>query len=215
MKKKQFISVIAAVTLCLAGCYSDIDKELVEQSSSDIQQTTADTEQINEETTDYDSDDWNFEKICALVEIDGTHLKFPCTLEEISNIDNNIIIENPDDGLGFYYIYYNNTNIGLISFDKGTGISKFILLYYYDDESEENIDGMTFAGYSAEQETEINNFMDETFKLSDDRSDLSVEDFYRKVYEFEQGNQKMEFTIVFNDSKLYLVRITLEDINNE
>ena len=214
MKKVHFISIILAAALCLAGCYSDIDKELVEQSSSEIQQTTADTEQIKEETTDHDIDEWSFEKVCSLVEIDGTPLKFPCTLEEFSNISNNIITEK-SDGLGFYDIYYNDINVGLLGLNKDTGISRALLLYYYDDESEESIDGMTFAGYSAEQETEINNLLDKNFNISYDRSDFSVEYFYRKLYEFEQGNQKMEFAIVFNDSKLYLVRITLEDINNE
>ncbi|MCH5194435.1 MAG: M56 family metallopeptidase, partial [Oscillospiraceae bacterium] len=207
-KKTSVLALILSVVVVTgtAGCFATS----VQENKNNTEQTESDrdVEAANDPSA---SAEWSFEKICSLIKIDGTPLKFPCTFEEISSI-NNITIEDPNDGLGFYDIYYNGTNVGLISFDKDTGTSRFISLYYYDDEAEENIDGLTFAGYSAEQETEINNFMDENFNISYDRSDLSAEDFYRKVYEFEQGNQKMEFTIDFDDSKLYLIRIRLDEI---
>lgn len=204
------------------------ESEQINSNTKNIVQTDEETQQVTnkttDKTTDYDlfnypvypvPDGWSFEKICSLIEINGAPLKFPCTLEEFSNINNNITIEKPNDGLGFHDIYYNNINVGSLSFNNDTGISNFIRFNYYDDDTEECIDVMTFAGYTAEQEAEINNFMDENFNLSDDRSEFSSEDFYRKVYEFEQSDKKMEFTICFDDSKLYLIRIKLEELGNE
>ena len=139
-------------------------------------------------------------------------MKFPCTFDEISNISDNIKVEKADTDFNYYDIYYGETNVGTISFKKDTGISDVIKCDYYNDDTDETIHEMTFAGYTAEQESEINDYLAENFTLSLESHSSSARNFYRKVYAFKNNNQKMELTICFENSKLYLIIITLKEI---
>ena len=215
MKTKK-TSVLALILSCVvvvgtAGCFATS----VQEDKNDTEQTESnqDVETASNDPYGYPaSEEWSFEKICSLVEIDGTPLKFPCTLDEFLSHNDNIKAEKLDDIYNYYDIYCNDKNVGLLSIKKDTEISDYMRCDYYNNEEDEYINEMTFAGYTVEQESEINKFLDENFNVSYERSSPLVGSFYQRGYIFEQNNKILEFTVCFENSKLCLVIIKLDEI---
>ncbi len=225
--KHRILSIFVAivVTLSLSACQNGDTEQTATLSDSSVSETgsevttNVDVEtQASETTENYDPYDhpvyplpegWSFEKICGLVEIDGVSLPFPCTIEDIKNI-NNIEVNSYDTN--YYDIIYNNQYIGEISIDNEKNTSKYILLDFFDNETDNIIKEMTFASYNAEQGNEINNYIDENFDISYDYRD---NDDYMKVLIYENSNDKIKINFYFNNSALHLIFIQLEEIENE
>ena len=221
--KNRILSILAAFAVlvsfsaCQAGDTGQAPplSEAVVSEATKVEVTTQMSE-VNEDYDPYDypvyqlPEGWTFEKICGLVEIDGVSLPFPCTIEDIKKISNNIEVNSYDTN--YYGIIYNNQYIGEISIDNEKNTSKYILLDFSDNETDNIIKEMTFASYNAEQGNEINNYIDENFDISYDYRD---NDDYMKVLIYENSNDKIKINFYFNNSTLHLIFIQLEEIENE
>lgn len=221
-------SVKASLAIILigtsAGCTNDFDNQesepvtvtqkKVEEEISAVSETTQNVEtsyETEETTTTIVTDGasypipegWSLEKISALVEYNGIPLKFPCTVDDFENIGNEIELVGFDEYRCLYYIYKNDANIIELVTKKDTGESITVFYRFENIDTNEIINEMTFAGYSAEQENEINSFLDENFNLSFEYYSPRANKFYMKSYSFElEGDRNVELRVSFRESKV-------------
>ena len=218
------MTVIAALMCSLTGCTNDFDNQesesvtvtqkIVEEEISAVSETTqnAETSYETEETTATLTTDgaaypipegWSLEKISTLIEYNGIPLKFPCTVDDFENIDDEIELIDFNENRCLYHVNKNDVNIIQLVTKKDTGESISVLYRFENVNTNEVINEMTFAGYSSEQENEINSFLDENFNLSYEYYSPRANKFYMKSYSFElEGDRNVELRVSFRESKV-------------
>ena len=218
-------AVIAALMCSLTSCTSDFDnqenesvtvtRKAVEEETFAVSEATiqdGETTYETEETTTTIITDgaahpipegWSLENICALVKYDGTPLKFPCTVNDLENIGDEIELIGFDENSCIYNVNKNDVNIIQLVTKKDTGESITVFYRFENIDTNEIISEMTFAGYSAKQENEINSFLDENFNLSFEYYSPRANKFYMKSYSFElEGDRNVELRVSFRESKV-------------
>lgn len=183
MKKrlKQALALVSIliVTLALSGCENFIENDVSAEETliqATISETTAvksskpkePVEPIGEDS--YGSpayplpDDWTFEKIVNLIEIDGVSLSLSSAPEDFNNINKKIKSEWDQDFTIYYDVYYKDEIILTVRKSKDESFDGAILRYAGDNQ--EIIDAITFAGYSLREINEIYEYMDTNFNAS-------------------------------------------------
>ena len=179
LKQALILVGILLITLALSGCENFVETD-VSAEETQIQTTISETtaakslkpkepvEPIGEDS--YGSpayplpDDWTFEKIVNLIEIDGTSFSFSSDIEDFNNINKKIKVERDKDFIGYYDIYYDNKHI--IKANKSQKKSDMSVIVSYPGNDQKITDAITFAGYSLQEVNEIYEYMDTNFNVS-------------------------------------------------
>lgn len=215
MKKrlKQALALVGIliITLALSGCEKFVETE-VSAEETFIQTTISETataksskpkepvEPIGEDS--YGSpayplpDDWTFEKIVNLIEIDGVSLSLSSVPEDFNNINKKIKSEWDQDFTIYYDVYYKDEIILTVRKSKDESFDGAILRYVGDNQ--EIIDAITFAGYSLREANEIYDYMNTNFIVSKSGD-------YGKRYSIIDGNFILEIRFVENSYENFTV----------
>ena len=216
IKQSLALVGILIMSLSLSGCEKLVEADV--SAETKLQTTTAVVKNKEENTSvDYPAyplpDGWTFEKICALVEIDGTSLIFPCTVEELENLNDKITVGEPDEVFNYCEFFYDDVSMGTIAINRETQLGEFIV-FKTDNYINENADKITFAGYTINQVNEINSFMEKNFIISSEYHDSY---YGNSLKEWRINNDNINFVIRLQFEKSYLdgIFIKWKEIENE
>ena len=97
MKRKILIVIAAfAVALSMAGCQSEPTTELID---SVVSETTTQVEVATQSEKDYSDyeefpEGWSAERVLNMISIDGHQLSFPCTVDDILALSEDLKLKN-------------------------------------------------------------------------------------------------------------------------
>ena len=203
LKKSLALVGILIITLSLSGCEKFVETDV--SAETQLQTTAAETTKtISKETqkkervepTGKDSygspayplpDDWTFEKIVNLIEIDGVSLSLSSDANDFNNINKKIKAEWDENFIYYYDVYYEDDIILTVKKSKNESFDGAILCYGWNNQ--EIIDAISFAGYSLREINEIYDYMDTNFIVSQS-GDAG------KRYSFIDGNSVLEIGFI-------------------
>ena len=172
---------ILIMSLSLSGCEKLVEADVSTETRS--QTTAAETTKATDKETQkkeqvepigkdsYGSpayplpDDWTFEKIVNLIEIDGIPLSLSSDAEDFNNINKKIKAEWDKNFIHYYDVYYEDDIILTVKKSKNESFDGAILCY--GGNNQEIIDAISFAGYSLREINEIYDYMDKNFTVSE------------------------------------------------
>ena len=201
--KNRFLSIFAAiaVTLSLSACQNGDTEQNLPLSDMVVSEATQGdvTTQISEINESYDPydypvhqlpDEWTFEKICNLFEIDGVPLSLEYNDEDFEKINDNIEVVH-DDVFVYDYdvLYYDEFLLTYVKPDDDKCISGFS--FGYVNSNQEIINSVTFAGYPLTESEKIYNYLDEHFTIS-----YENENTKSRRYLFENDNSILKLDIL-------------------
>lgn len=179
LKQALMLVGILLMSLVLSGCENFVETD-VSAEETQIQTTISETtaakslkpkepvEPIGEDS--YGSpayplpDDWTFEKIVNLIEIDGVPLSLSSVPADFNNINKKIKSEWDENFTIYYDVYYEDEIILTVRKSKDESFDGAILSY--SGSNQKIIEAITFAGYSLREINEIYEYMDTNFNVS-------------------------------------------------
>lgn len=179
LKQALMLVGILIITLALSGCEKFVETDV---SAETRLQTTA-TEILETQSKEcqkkfvepigkdsYGSpayplpDDWTFEKIVNLIEIDGVSLSLSSDPKDFNNINKKIKSEWDKNFQSYYDVYYEDEIILTVEKIDKKPIN-YIRVGYFGN-NQKIIDTITFGGYSLREINEIYDYMDTNFIVS-------------------------------------------------
>ena len=221
MKKKRILNALSLlIAVCVtAGCNSEEEKittaapEVQDTVTITTQTTTAASEQIVAEKHTFNpfTDNWNAEKIAALIEIDGKSLEFPCTPDEFEKQNENITLGELDIYTSFCDVYYNNVNIGSLLLNQDSGYCESIMIY---TDSLTEIGDISINKHKPNESEDIVSYFKDNFSdnLNPEHFWEYVENYEHYVFQFLDDDDLFVISFVCNEEMIEMISVTLRTI---